>query len=66
MDANKTHRAIWKLLKNTMSYFELILEATRHVTTFARPLTSHFAKHTSKTNKTNWRSKGELIRDIIQ
>ena len=45
-----------------------ILKATPHKIAAARPLSTHFKKHTSKRNKTCWTlwwSKHELISDVL-
>ena len=53
-DTNKTHRekTRWELHKNTISYFEQILEPTPQETTIVQPLTSHLKNYPSKTDKT--------------
>ena len=48
MDINMQH----SLNKNTKSFLAKILEAKKHETKAARPLTSHLTKYQNKTNKT--------------
>ena len=67
MDANKTHgeNGRWELQKNAICYFEQILQTTLYKTVAVPPLSSHLTNHPSKTNKTCWRSKVKLIRDVL-
>ena len=57
----------WKLNKNAACYFEQILEATTHKTAAVRPLTSQLKNHPRRTRHKGhcWRSKDELISDIL-
>ena len=54
-----------ELHKNSTSYIEQILEATSHKTTTARPPTSYLLSHPNKTVRHCWRSKDELISDVL-
>ena len=58
-------KARWELHKNATSAFEQILEAAPYETAVVRPLVSHLSNHTSKTNKTYWRSREELSNDVL-
>ena len=70
MDADKTHRekVRWELHKNAMSYIEQILEATSYETTALWPLTYLKTIQIRQTRHAGhyWRSKDELINDILQ
>ena len=52
IDANKK-KARWKLLKNTVSYFEQIQEETPNKTAAVLPLTFHLKNYPSRSNKTS-------------
>ena len=70
MHAIKTYREKCRreLHKNATYRFEFILEATSHKTTVVLPFSSHLTNHPNKTNKTHgqcWRSKDELISDVL-
>ena len=71
MDANKTYRekARWELHKNSACSQEQILEAAPHRKIAVWILTSYHTNHSIKKNKTCeryfWRSRGELIREVL-
>ena len=68
-DTDKTQREKpWQELdKNATSYIEKILEAILEEIIAVRPLTSHLKNHPRRTRHARhcWRSKDELIRDVL-
>ena len=67
LDSNKMLREKVKegIQKNAMCCLEQILEATPLKTAVVPPLSLHLINHSSKMNKTCWRSKDELISDVL-
>ena len=67
MDVDKMYRekARRELHKNATSYFEQIQEAMPLESTAVQPLTSYLKTHPSKTKKTYWRSKDEIMSDVL-
>ena len=51
---NTLRKVRWKLHKNTVCYFEQILEAAPYKTSAVQPLTSHLTNDSSKTRKAYW------------
>ena len=56
----------WELDQEVTYCFEQILEAASYKTAAVRLLTSHLTNSSSKVSKTYWRSKDELISDVLQ
>ena len=58
-------KAGWEVHEDAVSIFEQILEAAPHKTAAIQPFISYLIKYKSKTNKTCWKSRNELISDIL-
>ena len=53
---------------NAASHIEQVLETAPHITAAVRPLTTHHENYQSQTNQTCrhcWRSRDELISDVL-
>ena len=57
--------ANWQLHKNVESNIEQVLAETPHKAPTIRPPTSHHENPPSQTNQTGWRSRDELISDVL-
>ena len=54
-----------KIHKNVESSIKQVLATTPHETPTIRTLAPHHENYTSSTNQTRWRSKDELISDVL-
>ena len=55
----------WEIHKNATCFFVQILEAAPNKVTGVQPLISYLRNDPNKTSKTCWRSKNELISDVL-
>ena len=58
-------KARWELHKNPACNFEQILEATPHKKAVVQPLISHLTNHQDKANRICWRSRDELLSEVL-